>query len=199
MECDFLDGSPRPLIRWFMNDNRSAIREDKDQNRLLLLEGGRYLFIRVLTMEQNRAFFYCEAINTLLRTSVRSNTVYHLGGELPINTLETYLGDRAVTVKLGEVVDVVYAAAGRTASNMAENPALSCRVPSGSNISVVIANDVVARFTGLGGVESDGLVNFTCNVLWFSAFIESTTVRYFFIVTRKHHYVRCIENLHCLI
>ena len=189
MECDFRDGSPRPQIQWFMTEGNpptsTQITEVRDQNQLLFLESGRYLFIRELTTQQNNALFYCEATNTLLGTSVRSNTTYQLGGVIPEGTLETYLGDRAITVGLGEVVDVVYAAASPgTDTTVADDIIMSCTSPPGGN--VVIANDVVARYTGIVGVESDRRVNLTCTVRGTDI---QTQVTYSFTVTRKYWYV----------
>jgi hypothetical protein len=187
MECDFLEGSPRPQIKWFMNNANTSITEDRMANARLILEGGRYLFIRVLTAQQRNSSYHCEAVNTLLGTSLRSPTTYTLGGELQPNMLVIYYGDRIVTTALGEPMEVVVAASSRHDNEQGAHVILSCSggILSGSGVMVSVNDDLVAVFHGLVGVESDRQVNITCSLVLQFTVVPVPRVTFSITVTRK--------------
>ena len=165
LECDFRDSKPRPTVQWFMN-NVSMIAEDQDQNRILYLEGGRYLFIRELTMAQRNAFYHCEVSFDPFLTRQRAPTTYTLDRVLPLNDLVVYRPVPLTVAVLNEPVTVVYAAASRRGTETFSEPSLlslSCiNLPTG--ITVQIANSVVATFTGITGVASNRRVSILCLV-----------------------------------
>ena len=174
MECDFLEASPRPRIQWFMNNGTFPIAEEMDQDEVLFVEEGRFLFIRVLTAHQRNSSFHCEVVNAFLGTQPqRSPITYTLGGDIPPNDLEIYIGDRSVTAIIGEPVRVVYAAAR---SSPGTNH-VTCSYPG---VEIVVTSGVVVTFT-----VSDELrqpLNLNCSVLVDVVF---TTVMYTFKIARK--------------
>ena len=178
MECDFLEASPHPRIQWFMNNGTLPIVEETDQDQVLFVEG-RFLFIRVLTAQQRNSSFYCKVVNAYLATRPRrSPTTYTLDGDIPPNTLEIYIGDRSVTVIIGEPVRVVYAAATRSMAQIG----LSCNERD-TGTSLHLANNLGANFSGFDNV---GQLNITCDIVVFEAgFMPFPTVTYSFNVARK--------------
>ena len=177
MECDFLEASPRPRIQWFMNNGTFPIAEETDQDEVLFVEEGRFLFIRVLTVQQRNSSFHCKVVNAYLGTRPqRSPTTYTLDEDIPPNTLEIYIGDRSVTAIIGEPVRVVYAAAQ---SSNGRN-LVTCR-----GVDTVVTSGVVVTFT-----VSDELrqpLNVNCCV---SVNTTLTTVMYTLNIARK--YVGCM-------
>ena len=179
MECDFLEASPSPLIKWFMNNGTFPIAEETNQDQVLFVEEGRFLFIRVLTARQRNSSFHCEVVNAFLGTRPQKSPItYTLGGDIPPNTLETYIDDRSVTAIIGEPVRVVYAAATRSMAQIS----LSCNVQD-TGTTLHLANNLVANFSGFDNV---GQLNITCNIIVFEAgFMPFPTVTYSFNVARK--------------
>ena len=189
MECDVLPASPRPQIQWFINsgDTISPREEDLD---VLYLEGGRFLFIRVLTARQRTSSFHCEVVNAFLDSSMpqRSPTTYTLEGSIPLNTLETYIGDRSVTVMLGEPVQVLLAAASPLTNGQSGQVLLTCTGALNmiSGVTATISNDVVGTINGVVGTEANRQLNITCDIAVLGTVISSTpTVTYSFNIARK--------------
>ena len=164
MECDFLDAKPSPIVEWFMNNGTMPIPVTEDENQVLYLDGGRYLFIRVLTAEQRSSFFHCEVANAYLGTMPqRSPTTYSLEEDLPLGMLQVYRPVQGMTVIQGRPAVVVYAAASRRLLG-ASTIFLSCHsLPDG--VSVSISNNVVAVFTGVVGAASNRRLVIRCQVV----------------------------------
>jgi hypothetical protein len=140
MECDFLDGSPRPQISWFRDNVNTPIAMSAT---VMILEGGRYLLITSLSAEERTSSFHCAATNTLLDTTVTSPTTYTLDRDLEIGSLETYLPERPVTVTLGEPVEVVYAVSSRISAGRG-----IVSVPC-SDSAMMVGASVMIKFNGL--------------------------------------------------
>ena len=175
MECDFLEASPRPRIQWFMNNGTFPIAEETDQDEILFVENGRFLFIRVLTAQQRNSSFHCEVVNAFLGTRPqRSPTTYTLDGNIPPNRLEIYIGDRSVTAIIGEPVRVVYAAA--RSSNDAD--LVAC--PENTGVAIGVTSGVVVTFTVFDELRQP--LNVNCSVLVDGTF---TTVMYTLNIARK--------------
>ena len=183
MECDFLDASPRPQVQWVMN-NVTTIDMDDD---ILVLEGGRFLYIRSLTSQQRSSFFHCEVINAFLGTMPqRSPTTYTLDGDIPPGILETYIGDRSVTAMLGEPVKVVLVAAADGTMDLTAQVLLTCtQAVENSPAMVTISNDVMATFTELPDVEGNRQLNFTCDIPVLRSLVPDSTVTYSFNIVGK--------------
>ena len=187
MECDVLPASPRPQIQWF---NSGSIRIEEVGHDVIYLEDGRFLFIQRLTAMQRTSSFHCEVVNAFLDSSMpqRSPTTYTLEGSIPLNTLETYIGDRSVTVTLGEPVQVVLAAAFPLTNGQSGQIVLTCTVAVNMipGVTVTITDDVVAVFNGVG-TEANRQLNVTCEVgLLGNVDIPTQTVTYSFNVARKY-------------
>ena len=195
MECDVLPASPRPQIQWFISIHlgsrisTSLIREEIYD--VLYLEEGRFLFIRELTAEQRRSSFHCEVVNAFLDSSMpqRSPTNYTLEGSIPPNTLETYIGDRSVTVTLGEPVQVVLAAAFPLTNGQSGQIVLTCTsaLERYHDVAVTIIDDVVAMLNGVvGTAEANRQLNITCDIAVLGSGAIHT-VTYSFNVARKYY------------
>ena len=191
MECDFLDASPRPQVQWVMN-NVSTSPIDMTDN-ILFLEEGRFLYIRSLTSPQRGSFFHCEVVNAFLGTMPqRSPTTYTLEGDIPSDTLETYIGDRSVTAILGEPVEVVLVAAA--GDEMAQVLLTCTQAVLNSPAMVTISNDVMAMFTGLPDVEGNRQMNFTCDITVLRSLVPDSTVTYSFNIVGK--YISSNQSIH---
>jgi hypothetical protein len=181
MECDFLDGSPRPQISWFRDNVNTPIAMSAT---VMILEGGRYLFISALSAEERASFYRCTATNTLLATSQASRTTYTLDGDLEVNSVETYLPERPVTATLGVDEIVVYAASSRISTGRGIISVLCDTSAMMVGVSVTVTG-LVLTFSGLAGVESNRQVNITCPVLVQFRTTKSLQVTFFFTVTGK--------------
>ena len=167
MECDFLEHIQHLRVQWFMNGN-PIIETGQNDSEILYLEGGKFLFIQILTAQQRRSFFDCEisqVINGHIIVSQRAPTTFSLDGVIALETLEVYYGleDRSVKVALAkpEPIKIVLAAAARTMNGMALL-SLSCTLTTVvTTVRVEALNNVVSRITGL---EDAGQVNITCHI-----------------------------------
>ncbi len=183
LECDYLDAKPSPEVEWFMNNGSMKIEEVPEQNQLLFLEGGRYLFIRTLTVAQRSAFFHCEVVNAYLGTAPqRSPTTYYLSEDLPVDVLRVYRPVREVTAIPGQIVTVVYVAALATTGGVEAPLVLSCDIDT-SDVVVSIVNDVVATFTGLAGTETNRRTTINCRVVGIS---PAQTQPFTFLISREY-------------
>lgn len=183
MECDVLPAAPHPEIEWFMNNGNTPLEENND---ILFLEEGRFLFLHPLTAVQRGSSFYCKVVNALLDTSMprRSPTTYTLDGSIPLNTLEFYYKDRSVTAIQGEQVRVVLAAAASLTNGFAATIALTCSeaVRKLPGVSVLVRDEVMAFFNGL-----TGQLNITCEIAVAGGFGGTLhTVTYSFTIERKY-------------
>ena len=89
LECDVLDASPPPAIRWFNNQGEISVLQSQDDS-IFFLEGGRYLYMRNLRQAQLQHQYYCVVTNALLDREVPSPTRYILNESLPQGELQTY-------------------------------------------------------------------------------------------------------------
>lgn len=91
LECDVLDTSPPPMIKWF-NIQEGLLTSEVLQNNISIffLEGGRYLYLRNLRQAQLQQQYYCVITNALLDREVSSPTRYTLNESLTQGELVTY-------------------------------------------------------------------------------------------------------------
>ena len=93
LECDVLPANPPPQIRWLRDG--SPIAEMRVNNEIRFLDGGRYLFLRVLEAADLMPTYHCEVTNVFLDRSVVAPTMYRLIDNLTRGVLIDYkqIGD----------------------------------------------------------------------------------------------------------
>lgn len=75
--CDFLAVNPPLTVRWYANN---ALL-NKVAGEVFFLDGGRYLYIKELTVEQRQMRYHCDVSSKFLRVK-RSPTTYILTGNI---------------------------------------------------------------------------------------------------------------------
>ena len=120
MECDLLQGNPTPIVQWYANNRRFNQVRSPPENEVLYLDGGRYLFIRALTVSQREQTYQCEVTNALINTRVVAPVSYTFTQEV----VETESG------VFGEPQDVVVSSSVfmRTEDGLRGNLVLPCSV-----------------------------------------------------------------------
>ena len=189
MECDVLDARPKPEIQWFTNGSRTPISEVRDQNQILYLDGGRYLFIRQMTALQRMNSYHCEVVNAYLnQTHVRAPITYLLSSNISNRALEVYRPVNELHhATSGEEVTYVYAAAQVEQDRVTASPlSLSCQDTDNLGIGIGIMNGVVLNITGL----SVGIATINCTVNHQTAASSRSSVSWLvlrFLVSRKRN------------
>lgn len=197
MECDFLEGIPRPQVEWYMNDD--PVSEIREETAILYVEGGRFLFIRFLQAWQQYSLFHCAVIQTINNTTILSQRApisYNLRGSIPYDTLVVYLGDRSfnMVAEEPEPVEVVFAAAYRsTIFSMSSSQFVYLLYQSclssvqGTGVAITFVSDVVLMYSGLADA---GQWNFTCDafVLNVPRQLQDTRATFSFNITRARKY-----------
>ena len=64
------------MIEWL--DDSGVITENFDSNRARYLDGGRYLLLRALTVEQSSRTYHCRITNAFIHNSIESAGSYTL-------------------------------------------------------------------------------------------------------------------------
>ena len=150
LECDFLHNTiPPPTISsigWF-NETGNKIDPITDFGRILYVEGGRYLFIRILTTDQLMQEYHCEVMISGRTEPEVAPTRYILNGTLPSPNFFieyiTQLGE--ITGQVGEDVVFVYAASHRINSRF-QVVFLDCILPDYINVIVAVFHRYLATF-----------------------------------------------------
>ena len=78
--CD-VQASPPPMIEWL--DDFGVIADDPIGNTVRYLNGGRYLLLSSLSLQQASRTYHCRVTNALIHTTVES------GGNYTLNDLGT--------------------------------------------------------------------------------------------------------------
>ena len=74
--CGVSGASPPPVIEWL--DNRGVIAENFDFNRARYLNGGRYLLLHALIVEQINRTYRCRITNGFIYNIIESTGSYTL-------------------------------------------------------------------------------------------------------------------------
>ena len=77
LRCDFQAVNPPLTVQWYANN--ALLNEVAGE--VLFLDGGRYLYIQELTVDQREMRYHCEVLNKFLRAR-RSPTTYVLTGNI---------------------------------------------------------------------------------------------------------------------
>ena len=192
MECDFLEGIPRPQIQWFLGN--ATISEFRTGTAILYVEGGRFLFIRHMQQQHRRFLFHCAVTQTVNNTFIlyqRAPISYSLRGQTIYDIVKIYLGDRSfnIVAEEPEPVEVVFAASYRTILDFDAVVKLvylsfwSCfNNVQGTNVTIEFVSDVVIRYSGLADA---GQMNFTCDAIIedIPYHLHNTRVTYSFNIT----------------
>jgi hypothetical protein len=184
MECDVLDARPSPKILWFANNDPTPIAEIKHLDRIHYLDGGRFLFIRRLTVKQRMSNYHCEITNAFFTTaSVRAPTTYALDGNILSYTMAVYRpADKLNYAVLGEPVTYAYPAAQPDQDGTTSKPiAINCRHDN-PNVRISIRNGLFIVIQGLIGDDDTGLTTVHCVV--YSGF-ASLALELRFLVSSK--------------
>lgn len=135
LKCDILQGIPTPAIQWFADD--ILVEEDLADNSILIIDNGRYLFIRQLTAAQRAARYHC-SVTTFEGEVLRDPNTYILSNDISQpNFIVQYLDIFPfVTADIGEPVTLVYSAAAVDSAGNSINLTLSCPSPRANIIRV---------------------------------------------------------------
>ena len=161
LECDFSASNPSPVVQWFA-DGSTRIEEDLDDNSVLYLEGGRFLFIRRLTAAQRMMRYHCEVINEN-GTSVRAPTTYTLNTDLANAGLTEYRGLGSKVGGIGQQLRFVYAATSRDESGNFEVFAITC--PSTLFTTFTVENTYIVTATLTAAAADETEVTITCQLI----------------------------------
>ncbi len=120
-------------------------------DRILFLEGGRYLFIQHLTAAQRMIGYHC-VVNSGM--PMRAPTTYTLTVNLAIAGINLFKDLGIMVGAVGEPVDFVFAATAASATNTSVSLAVTC---TSNNLVMLGTFIVTATLT-----EVARNVNFTC-------------------------------------
>lgn len=163
MECDVLEALRMPdQIQWFANMNPFPEVTYRDQ--ILYVDGGHYLFIRILTAIQRMGTYHCVVVSPFI--TVRAPTTYQLTGDLPRGNLTEYIPLKTISAVIGEPVTYIYAAAFVTSTTaIVRRLLLSCDSAVLPPLVIVsVSSDVVLSITGLSGDEETRIVTIVCDI-----------------------------------
>ena len=193
LECDFAASNPPPQVTWFADD--VMVQEVTANNALLFLNGGRYLYIQVLTAEQRIMRYHCSVSNSLYPnpTPMRAPTTYTLTRDLPPDgsvTVYKELGSMAGAV--GEELDFIYVAAARGNNNLTTPLGVSCLVRN--PLVTLTEREPIVTAILTNAVTDEEQVNFTCQFFrpGFSQDITGTI-----IISSEDQLVLRLSSLYC--
>ncbi len=164
LECDFAASHPPPNVTWFANDVM-MIQEvaESRTNRILFLEGGRYLFIQRLTAAQRMMRYHCVVNNFRDENGMpmRAPTTYTLTAGLANPGINLFKDLGSMVGAVGEPVDFVFAAAAAaSATNTSVTLAVAC---TSNNLVMLGTIDVfIVPATLTEAARNVDQVNFTC-------------------------------------
>ncbi len=168
LECDCNPNIPTPNVTWFAND--MVVEEMITDNRILFLEGGRYLYIRILTAAQRIMRYHCVVDNNGM--PVRAPTTYTLTADIPTNNITVYKELGTMAGGVGEPARFVYAAAARDAAGNMIQFAITCP-RNDPNVIFLVTESIITAILQESARNEDQ-VTFTCQVLGLNIDINGT-------------------------
>ena len=159
LECDVLDCNPPPQIRWLQDGH--PIDEVTVNNEVRFLDGGRFLYMRLLTPADLMPTYRCEVTNVFLDRSVVAPTVYRLVDNLTQGVLMDYKQIGNLIAFVGNMsfefvyVGGIYGIGGRngTINNLFQDTAQIASIGSIASIDTI---NTVGQF------ELSAMVIFDC-------------------------------------
>ena len=89
LECDVQPSNPPPQIKW-RRDGSLIVETGRENNLVRFLDGGRYLYMRMLSQTDLASTYRCEVTNALLDRTVPAPTAYQLFNNLTQGVLKDY-------------------------------------------------------------------------------------------------------------
>ena len=160
LECDVLPSSPPPQIRWLRDGN--PIAEVTVNNEVRFLDGGRYLYLRSLTVANLASTYRCEVTNVFLDRTVMAPTMYRLIDNLTRGDLMDYKQIGDLTAFVGNM-SFEFAYVGGLYSNGAINGTINIlrngteEIPGIGNVGSIMTIDTVGMFELSATVVFDGV------------------------------------------
>ncbi len=164
LECDFLGSNPLPVVFWYING--TAMEEDRLNNTLLYLEGGRYLYLQELTTAQRMIPYHCSVfVDNVHRGNIieiRAPTTYRLDTDIMSVGLHVYKELGTQTGRVGDRIRFVYVAGNRNTAGSFEMFQISCS--SNPLVTLIVGNRYVITATLTSEAENETRVTFTCTL-----------------------------------
>ena len=160
LECDVLPANPPPQIRWLQDGN--IIAENLVNNLVRFLDGGRYLYMRILVAADLASTYHCEVTNALTDRTVVAPTTYRLIDNLTRGDLMDYKQIGDLTAFVGNT-SFEFAYVGGLYGNGARNGTINSlfqgvtQVPSIGNVAIINTINTVGMFDLSAIVVFDGI------------------------------------------
>ena len=172
LECDYNPSNPDPAVTWFA-DGTTMLDESGGRQSL---EGGRYLFIQPVTAAVREMRYHCEVNSPRYNNgmAIRAPTTYTLNANINNGEFIEYkeLGSRVGVV--GQPVQFIYAAAGRSSSGSREPIFVECPPEDNPLVALATVSRPVLEATPLEGARNMTEVTFTCNLFGLNRNISGT-------------------------
>ena len=160
LECDVLLSSPPPQIRWLRDGN--PIAEVTINNEVRFLDGGRFLYLRILTVADLASTYRCEVTNVFLDRPVMAPTMYRLIDNLTRGDLMDYKQIGDLTAFVGNM-SFEFAYVGGLYSNGPRNGTINnlfqgtTQVADIGNVASITTIDTAGTFQLSATVHFDGV------------------------------------------
>ena len=163
LECDFEPSNPTPVVVWRAN---GVVVQPMGRD-ILYLEGGRYLYYRVLNAQQRMETYNCEVTNFRDDngvTPIRAPTTYNLNSELAVNDLVVYKELGTQFGGVGDLIEFYYVYGLRSASGFQP---LGFECPPDPENSFSVGVNLYQFSVNVLAEPPEGIdeINFTCNQL----------------------------------
>ena len=187
LECDFTSSNPPPEVQWYADGNTMLEEDTVNDNAILFLDGGRYLYIQALTAAQRMMRYHCEVNNRLL---TRAPTTYTLNTDLVNVGLAEYKGLGSKTGRVGEHLRFVYVATNRNAAGDFEFISINC--PSHILVTFAIGSRYIITATLTAEAENETEVLFTCALFGSGITLNTKIMGTIVVSSEKHQNTSCI-------
>ncbi len=162
LECDFAASNPPPEVLWFAND--VMVEEVTSGNRILFLEGGRYLFIQRLTAAQQMMRYHCVVNNFRDENTMpmRAPTTYTLTANLAAVEISVYKDLGSMVGAVGEPLEFVFAAAAANEDGAVITFSPGC---TPNDLVTLTFTDNMVNATLTEAARNEDRVDFTCSLV----------------------------------